>query len=90
MKCLVELNLRNNKIKEISASGFELKFENLSKLYLSNNQIKDFNKLDQFKGSKSIFNSVKEMTIESNPIEKDPNFQTAVKEIFPFLSNNSL
>ena len=46
MKSLTELNLRGNKLKEITASGSgELKFENLVKLYLSNNQIKDFDKV---------------------------------------------
>ena len=88
MKSLTELNLRNNKIKEIKAEGgSDLKFENLIKVYLSNNQIKDF---DQVQSNKSIFASVKELTIENNPIEKDPNFQNTIKEVFPSLSNNSL
>lgn len=38
MKSLTEINLRNNKIKEIKAEGAtDLKFENLIKVYLSNN-----------------------------------------------------
>jgi len=91
MKSLTELNLRNNKIKEIRAEGgAELKFDNLVRLYLSNNQIKDFDKLQQNKNGNSIFASVKELTIENNPIEKDANFQNTIKEIFPSLSNNSL
>ena len=90
MKSLTELNLRNNKIKEIQADGADLKFESLVKLYLSNNQIKDFDKLEQQKGTKSIFASVKELTIENNPIEKEVNFSNTIKEIFPLLSNNSL
>ena len=39
---------------------------------------------------KGIFGSVKELTIENNPIEKDANFQTIIKEVFPSLSANSL
>ena len=40
--------------------------------------------------NKGIFASVKELTIENNPIEKDPNFQSIIKEVFPSLSANSL
>jgi len=38
MKSLTELNLRNNRIKEIKAEGdSNLKFDKLTKVYLSNN-----------------------------------------------------
>ena len=47
MKSLVELNLRGNKIKSLkiglNVKGLkEIQFDQLVKIYLSNNQIKDF------------------------------------------------
>ena len=47
MKSLVELNLRGNKIKSLkiglNVKGLkEIQFDQLAKIYLSNNQIKDF------------------------------------------------
>lgn len=47
MKSLVELNLRGNKIKSfkigLNIKGLkEIQFDQLAKIYLSNNQIKDF------------------------------------------------
>ena len=47
MKSLMELNLRGNKIREIKiGSGIkglkEIQFDSLTKMYLSNNMIKNF------------------------------------------------
>lgn len=51
---LVELNLRGNKIKSLKiglgVKGLkEIQFDQLTKIYLSNNQIKDFDNIVQDK-----------------------------------------
>lgn len=73
MKSLVELNLRGNKIKNLkiglNVKGLkEIQFDQLAKIYLSNNQIKDF---DSIVTDKSMLAQVTELTLENNPIEKD-------------------
>lgn len=73
MKSLVELNLRGNKIKNLkiglNVKGLkEIQFDQLAKIYLSNNQIKDF---DSIVSDKSMLAQVTELTLENNPIEKD-------------------
>ena len=77
MKCLMELNLRGNKLKEIKiGSGVkglkEIQFENLTKMYLSNNMISNFDKIVTCK--KMLLN-LSELTIENNPIERDANLK---------------
>jgi len=68
MKQLTELNLRGNKIKEFTISqGVSL--ESLTKLFLSNNQIKGFSRMPTCKMGLPI---LQELTLENNPIEKDP------------------
>jgi Leucine-rich repeat (LRR) protein len=77
MKSLMELNLRGNKIREIRiGTGIkglkEIQFENLTKMYLSNNQIKNF---DQIICCKLMLANLGELTIENNPIEKEENLK---------------
>ena len=92
MKSLVELNLRGNKIKNLkiglNVKGLkEIQFDQLAKIYLSNNQIKDF---DSVVTDKSMLAQVTELTLENNPIEKDAKLQQKVQEKFPGLSQSSL
>lgn len=88
MKSLMELNLRGNKIKELKigtgVKGLkEIVFENLTKIYLSNNQIKNF---DHVVSCKLMLAKVGELTLENNPIERDSNIKKILEEKFPGLS----
>jgi hypothetical protein len=77
MKCLMELNLRGNRIKNLKiGTGIkglkEIQLENLAKMYLSNNQLKNF---DSITSSKSMLSNLSELTLENNPIEKHENLK---------------
>lgn len=92
MKALVELNLRGNKIKNLkiglNVKGLkEIQLEQLVKIYLSNNQIQNF---DNVISDKKMLASVTELTLENNPIEKDPKLTEKISEKFPGLSASSL
>jgi Leucine-rich repeat (LRR) protein len=73
----MELNLRGNRIREIKiGSGVkglkEIQFDNLTKMYLSNNLIKNF---DQVVTCKKMLANLGELTIENNPIERESNLK---------------
>jgi Leucine-rich repeat (LRR) protein len=92
MKSLVELNLRGNKIKMLKiglgVKGLkEISYESLTRVYLSKNQLKDF---DRVQTCATMLSSVSELTLENNPIEKDPKLSSIVSEKFPGLSASSL
>ena len=76
MKSLVEINLRNNKIKDFKVNS--LRFEKLNKIYLSNNFIQSFDQV-----SKEAFVNVTQLTFENNPVERHEKLQVMVADKFP-------
>jgi hypothetical protein len=64
MPCLKELNLRNNKIRDI-VIGEGIEFPQLHKLYLSNNNLASLDFLPE-KETITIFPALNELSIENN------------------------
>jgi len=82
MGALKDLNLRHNKIKSFKINSSNL--SSLTKMFLSSNQIKTFEKVQT---SVTMLASLTDLTLENNPVEKETNILDVLKDKFPSLNS---